>query len=66
MKECCSTCANNCRIRKSDYSQEGCRHSDVEGYACLVCADEGVVFWMIGNDPNSGLCEGYTPNIQED
>jgi hypothetical protein len=44
-------------IKKSDYSNGGCEHSEVDGYACLALLHEGVVEWMYGTDKDIGLCE---------
>lgn len=59
MKECCSTCASCKKLVKFDYSGRGCKHTDMEGYACLAFETEGTVIWMVGNDKDHGMCECY-------
>lgn len=65
MKECCATCNNNYKIEKSDYSHGGCNHSWPEGFICMAFANEGIATWMVGNDPNFGRCEVYSPKRKE-
>ena len=61
-KECCSTCEFKCTLEKFDYSGKGCKHSIQEGFACDCFINEDrVVVWMVGNNPENGLCECYSP-----
>ena len=57
-KRCCNNCKYKKRLTKYDYSQGGCKHTEMEGYACLapdfVC--EGDAIWMVGLDETS-QCE---------
>ena len=61
VKECCATCKNRMKIVKYDYSKGGCQHTDMEGFACESFVVEGVVVWMVGVDPEKGMCECYMP-----
>ena len=56
---CCETCKLNLKLKKSDYSKAGCEDTYMDGYACMAFADEGVVTWMVGCDPNKERCECY-------
>lgn len=60
MMECCNTCKRKMRLEKLDYSQGGCKHTDMEGFACLALASEGVISWMVGLR-GDGMCEEYVP-----
>ena len=62
-KECCNNCKYRCKLEKWDYSQGGCKHSDYEGFACVVFADESFVPHMVGipGDGPYDLCEMFTP-----
>ena len=59
-EECCKNCALCMKLEMLDYSQGGCIHEDMSGFACTVFKDEGYVNWMygIGDD---GKCEAFTP-----
>lgn len=57
MKHCCATCANQYIIERLDYTEEGCQHSYENGFACGAVLDEGIMYHMVGNDPNVGNCE---------
>lgn len=59
-KECCATCARCFKAKKSDYSQEGFKDSDMKGYICMCLADEGIATWIVGCGQN-GKCEEYLP-----
>lgn len=61
MSESCGNCAYCYRLKKLDYSQGGCIHTNMDGYICMAFADEGITYWMVGNDLNSDMCEAYTP-----
>ena len=61
MEECCATCSRCLKLEKFDYSHGGCKHTDMEGYACTVFMREGTIAWMIGIDQNTGMCEAYSP-----
>ena len=57
--ECCDNCKLKLKLKKADYSKGGCEDTYMDGYACMVFADEGVVTWMVGCDPNKERCECY-------
>lgn len=59
--ECCSTCKHMYRLEKLDYSAGGCQHTNMTGYICMCFGDEGVASWMVGNNPDIGMCECYEP-----
>ena len=61
MKECCNTCRKKLELKKYDYSQGGCIHSDYEGFACLIFASEGVAIHMVGANPDKERCEEWSP-----
>ena len=61
MKQCCNTCKLKKKLIKFDYSQGGCIHTDCEGFACLALAFEGVVVHMVGDNPETEMCEMYSP-----
>ena len=61
MKECCKNCMLSLRVRKHDYTKGGCKHSDMQGFVCLGFAHEGLAVWMVGVDPEVGICEMYKP-----
>ena len=62
--ECCATCRRRYDLMKFDYSQDGCIHTDMEGYICTAFADEGKMVWMVGEDENTGMCECWEPKIR--
>lgn len=59
-EECCTTCARCFKAEKSDYSNGGCKDSDMEGYICMCFADEDIAVWMVGTSQNE-QCEMYIP-----
>lgn len=59
--ECCANCALCMVLKKQDYTKGGCTETDMDGYACLVFKDEGIICWMLGVDKGVGMCEMYTP-----
>ena len=61
MNECCETCRLKLRLEKLDYSKGGCHHEWQDGYICLAFHDEGIACWMVGQPPETGMCECYTP-----
>lgn len=61
MKECCKNCKRNLKLTKFDYSQGGCKHTDMEGFICTAFAYEGEAVWMIGLNQEEGLCEVFLP-----
>lgn len=61
-KECCLTCDNKLDLKKLDYSHGGCKHTKLEGFCCLVFASEGQANWMVGINPEEGICEDYEPH----
>lgn len=64
MEESCATCDKRLKLVKADYSN-GYDQTDVEGYACLALAHEGVVYWMVGEKPESGMCEAWEERVFE-
>ena len=64
--ECCGTCKYCLTLKQNDYSEKGCEHSILPGFACIVFADEGIAYWMVGLDKYTGMCEGYTPKNKVD
>ena len=64
-KECCKTCRYRLDLEQLDYTV-GCKHTKMEGIACLGLAYEGIVFWMINHDEEKGRCEMYTPKQTHD
>ena len=64
MKDC-SNCKLCYKLQKLDYSQGGCIHTDMDGYICMVFADEGIANWMVGHDMYAGFCEMFTPKEKE-
>lgn len=61
MKECCTTCRNMLKLQKLDYTNGGCKHTDMDGFACIALFQEGYVDWMVGLDIDIGMCECYEP-----
>ena len=55
--ECCETCRHMCSIEKWDY--EHGNFDPIEGYACTGLAEHGTVAWMLGQEPQDGMCEMY-------
>ena len=58
MEESCATCSKRLRLIKSDYANH-CEETEMDGYACLALAHEGVVYWMVGNKPEDDMCEAW-------
>lgn len=61
MNECCNTCKRKMKLVKLDFSQDGCKETYYDGFACLAFANEGEVDHMFGLDPTRGICEMYSP-----
>lgn len=61
MKECCNTCRLKLSLKKYDYSRGGCIHTDYDGYCCLAFGFEGLAVHMVGCDPDTSICEMYSP-----
>lgn len=61
----CKTCKKRLNITKFDYSQGGCKHTKLDGYACLAFAFEGEVVWMVGANEESDMCECYQPSDKD-
>lgn len=61
MKECCANCRSQFRLVKSDYSNGGCEHTDMDGYICMAFADERQAVWMVGLNAETALCEVFEP-----
>lgn len=59
MKQCCATCARQFIIERLDYSEKGCQHSYEAGFICMVAADEGIAYHMVGCRAESEQCEGW-------
>lgn len=57
-QECCNTCKRQAKLEQLDYSTVGCKHTMMDGFACMAFVDEGVVNWMVGNN-GEGQCEEY-------
>ena len=57
VKECCATCRYNRELVKFDYSQGGCRHTNMDGFACVMPENEGRAVWMVGSDAENDQCE---------
>ena len=58
---CCKTCERMKEIEKLDYSGKGCKHTKLKGFVCLALLFEGCAYWMVGLDPEKGMCECYMP-----
>lgn len=65
MKECCNTCRKKLELVKYDYSQGGCKHTNYDGYACLIFASEGDVVHMVGVNPEIEHCEEWSPKDEK-
>lgn len=63
MKNNCNNCCHNKKLTKNDYSQNGCIHTDYDGFACDVFGCEGQICHMVGLDPETGVCEEFTPRL---
>ncbi len=61
IEECCETCDLRLRVEKLDCSQGGLKRSSQEGYICLAFQREGIASWIVGQDPENGVCECYMP-----
>lgn len=64
MKECCANCKLHLRFVKFDYSGNGCKHTDMDGYICMAFAtsesgEPPVAIWMVGNDEDNDMCECF-------
>ena len=59
--ECCTNCKNKMDLVKLDYSGRGCIHTKYDGFACTIFASEGQINHMVGLDPDTGMCECFTP-----
>ena len=62
---CCANCRHKYTLEKWDYSHGGCDHSVMNGYACMSFAKEGIAVWMVGEDPDYGMCECYEPKEEK-
>lgn len=58
-KECCNNCKYGLMIEKLDYSKGGCTHTKMEGFTCMAFASEGLAYWMVGVDSETGVCECF-------
>ena len=66
MRECCINCKLCFPLVKFDYSQGGCKHSDMDGFVCMAFADPHmgeptVAIWMVGCDEERDMCECFMP-----
>ena len=64
MKACCATCAFRYDLQKTDFTKLKTAEpidTDLEGYICMGFAYERVAIWLVGNDPQKGICEMYSP-----
>lgn len=59
--ESCASCGLKLDIKKMDYSNGGCKHSDPGGYICLAFRNDGQACWMVGHPAEQGMCECYIP-----
>lgn len=53
----CATCKYRKTLKKYDYTQGGCKHTEMEGFACIADSFEGLIIWMVGTE--NGGCECY-------
>lgn len=65
-QKCCAVCKHCHKLIKYDYSQGGCIHSDVPGYACYIPEDGEEIIWMSGVDTYTGICENFDPKDDSD
>lgn len=61
MTECCETCRHKTKLVMYDYSFGGCKHIELDGFACLSFVNEGQTEWMVGSNPKVEKCEAYEP-----
>lgn len=69
MIKCCGTCNRRLNGVKSDHTLLGSGieiDSDMDGFICLALAAEGVAFWMLGVDEESGMCEMYKERTSDE
>ena len=66
MDENCRNCRHRLEITKLDYSQGGCKHTDMEGFVCTGLAYEGTAYWMVGLEPEKEMCEMWEGKVKED
>ena len=64
MIACCANCKLRFRLKKNDYSNGGCEHSDMKGFVCMAFGDEGLAVWMYGVGEKE-KCECFTPKEQK-
>lgn len=57
MIETCGNCIFLKEIEEWHYTNRGCTHFKLPGYACLACADEGTVIHMTGTNRDIEWCE---------
>ena len=58
-KENCNNCRKNLKLKKYDYSQGGCVHTEYDGFCCLAFAYDGVAIHMVGGNPDTDVCEEF-------
>ena len=61
MKHCCKNCKRNLKLVKFDYTQGGCKHTDIEGFICTAFANEGKAVLMVGVNQDEDVCEEFSP-----
>ena len=66
MYECCANCKLHFQVVKFDYSQGGCKHSEMDGFICMAFAtpesgEPPVAIWMVGSDDKRDMCECFMP-----
>lgn len=54
----CNTCKHRYKLVQYEYTDKGCKHTEMEGFVCSIFANEGVMVWQIGNTGKYG-CEEY-------
>lgn len=66
MVECCNTCRFKMKLIMYDYSKRGCLHTEMLGFVCVAMKYEGYADWMVGLNPQTGMCEFYEPKNRPD
>lgn len=65
MEECCKTCGHNLKLTRFDYTDTGCKHTEMEGFICTAFAFEGDAIWMMGLNQEKDLCECFYPRSKK-
>jgi len=67
MRDCCHNCKLRYDLVKFDYSGKGCKHTNMNGFICMLFAhEERKATWMVGSDEYTELCECFTPKEVEE